>query len=173
MNRGRFVILYVLFVVVQIVSDVYLDFWPPLTLALLPALLLCLRIETGPLAVMAVAFATGFAVDFLGDGMLGLTCLSLLPVAILRRPIISLVFGSEVFARGENISARRQGPAKMLLAIAIATALYLIVYVVADGAGTRPGWFNVGKIAVSLAFSTLASYFICALLTSESDRRWR
>ena len=173
MNRRRFLLIYLLMVIVQIVMNVYLDFWPLLCIALLPGIILCLDTGTSPVVAMLIAFATAFATDFLSDGMLGLTGIALVPVAALRRPIISLVFGGEIFARGENISVRRQGSVKMLIAIAIATLLYLVIYVIADSAGTRPAAFNLSKVAVSLVFSTAASYCTASLLTSESGKRWR
>lgn len=151
----------------------YLNLSQYLMIAFLPAMILCIHIDKGDIYSMIVAFITGFIVDFFVGGMLGLTSLALVPVALARRGIIRLVFGQEVFSRVENISIRRQGIGKMALGITMATALFLLVYIWADGAGTRPLWVNILKLALSLLASVPASLFIAELLAAEDSRIWR
>ena len=94
-------------------------------------------------------------------------------MGLLRRPIIWLVFGSELQARGEDISFQRQGSSKMMLATAMVTAVFLLVYIVADSAGTRPLWVDAVKFAASLAVSTLISTYIAWILCSENSQKWK
>lgn len=142
-------------------------------LTFLPAMILCLPVRIGTVRALLLSFLMGFAVDFFASGVLGLTCAALLPVALCRRFIITIVYGEEMFARGENISFRRQGPFKMNLAVVIATAIFLIVYIWIDGAGMRPFWFNLVRFLSSLAVSSLCSLFIASLLTEDNNARWR
>ena len=105
---------FILLAVAQVVLWNYFNFSQYLLIAFLPALILCLPVGCGTIRAMIIAFVLGLAVDFLVSGQFGLTSFALVPVALLRRPVISLVFGSELFARGEDLSVRRQGWQKFL-----------------------------------------------------------
>lgn len=168
-----FTVKYLLLLIVQILLWNYFNFTQFLTFAILPAMILCLPVRRGTVSAMLIAFATGFAADFLAGGLLGLTSLALVPVALLRLPIVQLTFGSELRARGEDISFQRQGSRKMMLATFMATAVFLLVFITAESAGTRPVWVDLVKFAASLAASTLLSTYIAWLLCSESGQKWK
>lgn len=168
MKDPRFTFKFLLLALAQILLWNYFDFSQYLMIVFLPTLILCMPIKRGGIFAMIIAFATGFAVDFFSSGMLGLTSAALVPVALVRRDIITLVCGEEVFARGENITIRRQGFPKMALAILMVTALFLFIYIWADGAGTRPFWFNAVKFGASLIVGTFISLLACNILDSES-----
>ena len=172
MRKPGFLLMYCLVLIAQILLLNFCNFSQYLIVTFLPVMVLCIPIGRGNIFAMIVAFITGFITDFLADGMIGLTSLSLVPVALVRRGIIQLVFGSELFSRGEEISVRKQGVGKIILASLLATGLFLAIYIWVDGAGTRPFWFNATKWGISLAVSTIVSYFICDLLTSD-DVRWK
>ena len=173
MKASRFWISYVILVAVQIVLCDCFNLTQLLTLWFLPVLVLCMPIRTGTVAALLIAFATGMAVDFLSQGVPGLCTAALLPVAFCRRFIIGVVFGSEVFSRSEDISVRRQGIPKMTLAIVMATGLFLLIYILADGAGTRPFWFNAGRFVVSLLVDSVLSLFLAGTLSNDEGSRWR
>ena len=164
---------YVLLFLAQAALWNYGNFSQYLLLVFLPAMLMCLPISRSPIHSMAVAFVTGLLLDFIVTGQLGLTSLALVPVALLRRPVIRLVFGSELFARGEDLSFHRQGWQKFVLCVLMLTAVFLLVFLWADGAGTRPLWFNAVKFAVSLAAGTVLGVFVAYLMLEESGERWK
>ena len=168
MKDSGFAIKFLILAVAQVLLWNYFDFTQYLMLVYLPVLIVCLPIRRGTVFAMLVAFVTGFAVDFFSSGMMGLTSMALVPVAFARRGIIQLVCGEEVFARGENISIKRQGLPKMALAILMETAIFLVIYIWADGAGTRPLWFNLVKFASSLLAGTLISLLMSNILDSDS-----
>lgn len=168
MKDLSFGIKYLLLMVAQILLWNYFNFSQYITLVFLPVMILCLPIHRDSIFAMILAFATGFATDFFSSGMMGLTSLALVPVAFAKRWIIQLIFGEEVFVRGENITVKRQGLPKMILATMIVTAIFLALYIWADGAGTRPLWFNAVKFAASLVSCTLISIFIENLLEAEN-----
>ena len=152
--------MYLILVVAQMVicNYFYLSYY--ITLRLIPALILLMPINIGTVEAMVAAFITGFAVDALAEGVIGLNILALVPVAYLRRHILSLVFGREIFAREENVSIRKHGLGKVIVALLMAQALFLMIYIWADTAGTTPFWFDlarfVGSLLVSLPLSLLA-----------------
>lgn len=173
MRKPGFILLFTLLLIAQIVLSVNCNFSSRFTLTFLPAMILCIPTKRSTIFSLFAAFLTGFLADFLGDGMLGLTVLALVPVGLVRKGVIQLVCGSEVFSRGEDISFRRQGPAKMAMAVIIVTGIFLAIYIQADCAGTMPFSFKLGKWLVSLAGDTLAGMFCAHLLTVDELGRWR
>ena len=172
--KDKFYILrYLLLLVAQAVIWNYCSFSQFLLIALLPAMILCLPVGMRPVTAMLVAFAGGLAADFLCGAPLGLASLASVPVALVRRGTIRLVFGSETLTRGEELSPVRQGWMKMTLATVMLTALFLVVYIAADSAGTRPFWIDAVKFAASLAVSTLISTYIAWILCSENSQKWK
>ena len=168
MREHSYPLTFILLVMVQILICNYLNLTPYLTLSILPMAILFLPIGCSGSAAMLIAFICGLAVDFLCDGVPGLQALSLVPVAYARTGIIRLVFGSEVFARKENISVAKHGLGKTALALALAQALFLAAYIIADGAGTRPFWFNSLKWLLSILLGVAVSLAITPLTAPDS-----
>ena len=173
MRKPGFWISWLLLLAAQIVLCDCFAVSQLLSLWFLPMMVLCIPVRFDTPRTLLVAFAAGMAVDFLSQGVPGLCTVALLPVALLRVPIIRLVFGEEVFSRGEDISFRRQGLAKMALGIVIATALFLLVYIWADGAFTRPFWFNAGRFLLSLLLDSAVALLLVSILSPDEGPRWK
>ena len=167
MKQSRFLINFLLLLVVQLCMANFFRLSQFASLSILPAMILLIPIKRGTIPVLFIAFATGLAVDLLSDGLIGLNTLALVPVAFCRLGIIRLVFGDEIFARKEDISIPRQGLWKMSVALIMAQALFLIIYIWADGAGTRPLWFSAIRFAVSLAGGYILSLLVARILAPE------
>ncbi len=157
MRKPSFWITYVLLLVVQVLISNYCNFTPYLTLSILPVMVLCISIKTGTLWTMLIAFASGLLVDLLSEGILGLNALALVPVALLRNPLIRLFFGGALFAREEDFTGKNSDIGRIALAMLSAQALFLLVYIWADGAGMRPMWFNWARFGISLVSGFLLS----------------
>ena len=170
MRKSDFWFFYLLLLLVQLLVSNYLNFTPYLTLTILPVMILCISIRVGTAGCMLIAFASGLVVDLLSEGVLGLNALALVPVALLRNPVIRLVFGNEVFARGEDFSTSRSGFAKVSIALLLVQALFLLVYIWADGAGTRPLWFNAARFAASLGAGFVLSLLTVPVLASDTRK---
>lgn len=159
---------YILLFLAQAALWNYCNFSPYLMVVLLPAMLLCLPVERSTTTVMLIAFVTGFVVDFFVTGQLGLTSFALVPVALLRRRMTRIVFGQELFARGEDISFRRQGWQKVFWAVVLLNALFLLLYIWVDDAGTRPFWFDALKFGISLTVSSVLGLLVAYLMLDET-----
>ena len=164
---------YFLLFLAQAVLWNYFNFSQFIVIAILPAMILCLPISRSTVEAMLIAFVTGVATDFLVTGQLGLTAFALVPVALIRRGVISLVFGSELFARGEDLSFHRQGWQKFLLCTAILTAIYLLVHIWVDSAGMYSLGFCAIKFGISLPVSSALSMAIAYLMLEQTGERWR
>ncbi len=170
MKKSGFWLIYVILLVAQLLLSTYANFTPYVMVTLLPVMVLCIPIRVGTPLAMLIAFASGLSVDLLSEGLLGLNALALVPVAFVRNSLIRLIFGAELFAREEDFSVHRSGFWKVAWALFLSTALFLLVYIWADGAGTRPLSFNAIRFACSLAASTAVSLLTIDLLAPDSRK---
>ena len=170
MKKPIFWLIYVLMMIAQMLLTHFLRVSPYLTLCILPVMVLCIPIRVNTAGAMLIAFVTGLIVDLVGEGVLGLNTLALVPVGFFRNQIIQLVFGTEVFARGEDFSARRNGVGKVALAALIAEAVFFLLFIWVDGAGTRPFGFNLLRWVCSLGGSMLLAMLTLDLLAPDPRR---
>ena len=97
MKNNSYFALYICFVALQILVCNYLNLGYLLTLSFLPVIVLLIPIRFSTISSMLIAFASGLLVDLLGDGVLGLNILALVPVALVRKGLLRFIFGQEVF----------------------------------------------------------------------------
>lgn len=164
---------FILLFLAQVAVWNYFNFTPYLFVVFLPALILCLPLGYGTVRTMLIAFVVGLAADFLVSGQLGMTSFALVPVALMRQSVVRLAFGSELFARGEDLSFHRQGWQKFLLCTAILTAIYLLVHIWVDSAGMYSLGFCAIKFGISLPVSSALSMAIAYLMLEQTGERWR
>lgn len=167
MKNYRFVILYVVFVVAQIVFCNFFGLSRYVLVSVLPVLILMLPLGWGSIPSMLTAFAMGFAVDFFSNGMLGITSFALVPVALVRRFVVGIVFGAEKSARGEEITVERLGIPKAALAVLMLCTLYFILFVWVDSAGTYGFLAGLFRVVLSVLVSTPVCVAVARLLRSQ------
>lgn len=171
MKTGQnFGILYILLVICQVLICNYFQFTPYVMLTILPAMVLCIPLSISTIGCMLIAFASALATDWLAEGIIGLNAAALLPVAALRKPLIRIFFGEDLITRNDSFSFRKYGVAKVTAAVMTATMIFLTVYIILDGAGTRPLWFNLTRGAASLICSYLISVIVVNTLAPD-DRK--
>lgn len=168
MRDSAFLAKYLLLTIAQILLMNYFNFSQFVMLTFLPTMIICLPSRRNTVFSMILAFVTGFIVDFISGGLIGLTSMALVAVAFSRTVIVRLVFGTELLARGDNVSIRRLGPGKIIVATFIATSLFLLIYIWGDGAGTTPLWFNAVKLGCSLMASMVVSFFVAMIVDPEN-----
>ena len=170
MRKASFYFVFFLLTVVQMLICNYLNLSPYLMLSILPVMILCVPLRLPSFWTMILAFVTGLAVDLLSEGLLGLNALALVPVAFVRKEVIRLIFGDELFARKEDFSVRKNGFGKVAVAIFLVQALFLAIYIWADGAGTRPLAFNAIRFGVSLVAGWAISLLIIDILAPDTRK---
>ena len=170
MRKSGFYLVYALLLIVQMVISNYFHLTPYVMLSILPVMVLCLPIRIPPVGAMAVAFVTGLLVDLFSEGLLGINALALVPVALAPNGILRMIFGGELFARNEDFSVSKNGFGKVAVAILIAQAIFLAVYVWADSAGTRPAWFNALRFGASLAAGFAVSLLVVEPLAPDTRK---
>lgn len=170
MKQNNFIFLYIMMTLAQILICNYFNLSQYILLSILPAIILCIPTKIGTTGALFIAFFSGLAVDLLAEGIIGLNILSIVPVAFARKSILRLIFGDELFSRKENFSIKKNGIGAVSFAILIAQTLFLIVYLWADSAGTRPFWFNVLRFPFSLISGYLLSLIVVNVLCREENR---
>ena len=166
MKRG-FWIAYIFLLMAQLLLSNFFHVTPYIFLTLLPVMVLCIPIRMGTIGAMLIAGLSGLVIDFLSEGVLGLNALALIPVAYARNGIIGLIFGPELFARKEDFSVGRCGFGKVAAALFLSLLIFLVIYIWADGAGTRPLWFNGLRLLASLGASFLLSLLTLNVLAPD------
>ncbi len=168
-TNGNFILLYVLLTIAQLIFCNYLNMSQFVIFTLLPGLILCMPLGVNTIFCMLIAFVTGLTVDWLGDGLIGLNALALVPVALLRKPLVSSIFGHDMVERQGSFSIYKNGLFDCAGATVIVTCLFLLVYIIADGAGTRPFWFNL----VRFLCSGIVSSILCLIVLNVFNPRER
>ncbi len=169
MNQN-FGILYSLLLICQILICNFSPFGPYVMLTLLPAMILCIPLTVNTIWCMIIAFASGLAVDWLSEGLIGINAASLIPVALMRKGIIRLFFGEDLISRSDSFSFKKYGVSKISAALMTSLSVFLILYVLLDGAGTRPLWFNGIYFGASLLCNWPLALLATNILTPD-DRR--
>ena len=166
----NFGILYTLMVIGQIVLCNYTQFGPYIMLTMLPAMVLCIPTGISTITCMLIAFASGLSVDWLSEGLLGLNTAAILPVALARKSIIKVFMVEYLISIGDSFSYRKNGPVKISAANSVCLLIFLSIYIILDGAGTRPTWFCITKGCVSFVFNFLLAIVVTNIL-SPDDRK--
>ena len=166
----HFGILYSLLLIGQIVLCNYAALGPYVVLTMLPAMILCLPTTLRTSTCMLIAFASGLAVDWLSEGLLGLNAAAAVPVALLRNGAIKIFLGEDLITRGDRFSIKKNGLFKISVVMFTALVMYLGIYIFLDGAGTRPTWFNFTRLGLS-TICCLALSMIVINILSPDDRK--
>ena len=166
----HFGLLYTLLVIAQVILCNYAQLGPYVMLSMLPAMVFCIPVSVSTIGCMLIAFASGLAVDWFSEGLIGLNAAAILPVAALRTGIVRVFLGEDLISRGDRFSFRKNGVAKISAALILSIAIYLGIYVILDGAGTRPAWFNFTRLGVSLVCNYILALIVTDILTPDERK---
>ncbi len=167
----KFLTTYILLLLCQMAICNYFNLSPIVTVSLLPAMVMCIPLSVNTIVAMVMAFISGLAVDFAADGVIGLNAMALVPVALCRKSIMRLFLGTDTIEREETFSFKTKGFGRISGVIIFALTIFLVLYIAADGAGTRTSLFNLFRFLCSAAVSYFFSLAVIALLSPETDHR--
>lgn len=170
MKTQNFGLTYVLLVLGQMILCNFAGFTPYVMLSMLPAMVICIPLTISTPLCMLIAFATGLSVDWLAEGLIGLNAAALVPVALMRKPLIRFFLGEDLIVRSDSFSIKKNGAGKISLVLAVAILIFMGIYIFLDGAGTRPVWFNLARLGASLACNYILALIVTNILTVD-DRK--
>ena len=170
MKSQHFGILYCLLLIGQLILCNYATLGPYIMLTMLPAMIMCIPTTVSTVACMLIAFASGLAVDWLSEGLIGLNAAAAVPVALLRNGAIKIFLGEDLITRGDRFSVKKNGLFKIAVVMFTALIVYLGIYIFLDGAGTRPAWFNITRVSLSTICCLVLSLIVINIL-SPDDRK--
>lgn len=156
-----------LLVFAQVLVCNYLNISPYLTLSILPVIVFALPARYSTVATLFIAFAMGLAVDFMAEGWMCLNVVALLPVAVLKMSLCKALFGDEIIERKESFSFEKYGRSKIIFGIIVCQALFLFIYIWADGGATYPLSFSFTRWLVSLLAGVFVSIPLANMITKE------
>ncbi len=160
MRRSNYFIVYLLFCIVQALFDNFFLFPQYVVLSILPALIMSLPPKHGTPFAIIVAFLTGALVDFIGTGTLGLTSMALMPVALMRMPILRLISEDDYVFYSNDSPAAHQSTSETILCCIFANIIYFAVFIPVESAGTRPFWFDALRFLISCIVSSLLGFLL-------------
>lgn len=168
--RQNFGIVYTLLVIGQVVLCNYASLGPYIMLSMLPAMVFCIPTTISTTVCMLIAFASGLTVDWLSEGIIGLNAAAILPVAWVRRNVIRVFLGEDLITRGDRFSFKKNGIAKISVALFLLTVIYLGIYIFLDGAGIRTTGFIFTRLGVSVVCNMILGLIVTNILTPD-DRK--
>lgn len=168
--RHNYFLSYFLLTLAQLLITNYINLGPYIMLSIMPALVLCIPTKIGTNAAMFIAFVSGLLIDLLSEGVLGLNILALVPVAFSRKAITGFVFGGELQTRNADFSIKKYGAGKVFFATALAQTVFLVIYLLSDGAGARSFLFFAERFLLSMVVGTLLSIAVVDVLTTEEKK---
>ena len=163
----NFGIYFILLLVIQIILSNYFQLSPYFVVSILPAIIFCIPLTVSTITCMIIAFAASLSVDFLSEGLLGINAAACLPIAWMRIPIIRLFLGEDLIVRKDSFNFKKNGTVKILMCILFIQTIFLLIYILLDGAGTRPLWFNLTRFGISLVINTILSMIVTGILTPD------
>lgn len=167
MRNGNFTILFIILLFSQIVISNFCDFTPYLFITILPSMIMMLPPSVSTRKALFAAFFSALFIDLATESIVGINVFAAIPVALVRTPVITMLFGDDPDGRGKVISMSGTGFFQVGIMILISTALFAALYLWADGAGLA---FSIIKFVASLLVSTLISLGACELLASSHRR---
>ena len=170
MRTQSFGLLFILMVFGQMILCNFAGFSPYVMLSMLPAMIICVPLTVSTPLCMLIAFVTGLSVDWLSEGLIGLNASSLIPVALMRKPLIRFFLGEDLIVRSDSFSIRKNGLGKISLVLGVSLMIFLGIYIFLDGAGTRPVWFKMARFGVSFACNMVLALIVTNILTVD-DRK--
>ena len=84
--------------------------------------------------------------------------------------LIRFFLGEDIITRSDSFSFRKNGIGKISFVLLLSTLIFLGVYIFLDGAGTRPTWFNLTRLGVSLICNYVLALIVTNILTAD-DRK--
>lgn len=165
MSRGRYILCFILLLIIQLALTKYCQIGSYICISLLPVMVLCLPTANRTWVNMLIALGCGLIVDALADGQWGMNAAALVPAAALQKLFIRLFIGDEIVERHYSFSFWSNGVVKIGAAMLAELIIFTGIYVILDCAGCRSGAFiffrTLASVMTSFVFGLIVVNTLC------------
>lgn len=167
-NKIFRILFLVLLFVLQVIISEYLNLGPFVYICLVPVIILNIPMSTRTWVLLLEAFAIGLLLDMFSNGVIGLNSAAAVILAVCRKPLYNVTARRDRQDKTEIPSAANIGANKYLAYLAVCTALYILAYILADGAGISPFWLILVKFPASTVLNILVALLINRAIPERS-----
>ena len=168
----KYATLGALLIICQILLSEYVNIWPLLYIAIFPQFIILLPPSINKMAHLLIAFVLGLAIDIFADGVLGLNAAALVAMAYMRPSLLKITLSKTNLDNTDNqpLLPRTIEIQKLAMLDACMLAVFFLVYILLDSAGSFPFWYTILKIAVCVIANGIIS-LICSKVLFEKYLR--
>ena len=163
----NYTVVCAILVVVQIAIGALLHLPSYLAINLLPVVVALMPVRVNTNVSLLLAFGIGLVTDLFTTGMLGFSSVALLPVALLRIPLLLGISGREILTHKSESPSTYLSTSSLVLFIFASNLVFQLIAVTMDCAGL----FSAGHVILcalgSSVASTVAGYLVGRYLISE------
>lgn len=163
MSRGKYLILAVLTLILQMLSCEFLSVWAPLYIAVIPLFILIVPTPPGSYELLIWAFFLGLLTDILADGVLGLNATSCTVVAFFKEPLLSSISRYDTPQANSSIEKRKLSKSKFYVLMAMTYTAFFIPYILLDGLGIGIFKFVLFRLLLNIGVNSILAYFIAKI----------
>jgi hypothetical protein len=166
-NSIKFILIGVILLVIQLITDEYINVFPILHIVVFPLLIIIIPDRVKPVPLMLIAFFYGLLIDATSDGVIGLNASALVAMAFFKQPLLYTLLNKNSLAEMPVISGKY---IKMLLYIcycALLYSLFFLVYILLDGLTTDDIFYSLIRFAIGVVTNLLIAIFLEKLLSQQ------
>ena len=168
----KYATLGALLIICQILLSEYVNIWPLLYIAIFPQFIILLPPAINKIVHLLIAFVLGMAIDIFADGVLGLNAAALVAMAYVRPSFLKITLSKANLDTTDNqpLLPRTVEIQKLAMLNGCMLAIFFLVYILLDSAGSFPLWYTILKIAVCTTVNCIIS-LICSKVLFEKFLR--
>ena len=156
----KFLLVGVIFIVVQIMLDEFVNNWYMIYLAIFPLFILTLPITMSVSSYMLISFIIGMGIDILSGGLLGINAASGVVIAFIRKPILKMIFPPALLESINIITLDSVKTKSFILLTFITNLIFFTVYLSLDTMWGIPIYLLFYWIIINVFINIIFSFFI-------------
>ena len=156
----KFLLVGVIFIVMQIMLDEFVNNWYMIYLAIFPLLILILPITMSVSSYMLISFIIGMGIDILSGGLLGINAASGVVIAFIRKPILKMIFPPALLESINIITLDSVKTKSFILLTFITNLIFFTVYLSLDTMWGIPIYLLFYWIIINVFINIIFSFFI-------------
>lgn len=168
-NVVKYILTGVILLLIQLVTDEYINVFPLLHIAVFPLLIIILPDNIKPIALMVIAFLFGLIIDAISDGVIGLNAAALVGVAFFKQPLLYAMLNKSNLIDMVVISSKNIKTGLYICICGILYSIFFFIYIVLDGITSADILYSLIRFAVDVTINLLIVIFLEKMLSQQFD----